>query len=214
MGSYYPTPGKYPVSYARITAGQVQAGSTTIPYLQAVVAATWQVHINRVGQQRMMVEAGRMWSENLLPISRLFAGNGYRYDARYASLYAFGGLVTLYPYNYYTSRFVQGIYNHSFDWKLWTLARNDFSYSSQPYLGLQYGVLWGTLTNGGQHIGVPVAAPTNGYHEGGIILNNLLRMRYSSICYLALNVGCFYPIMPQTDFGKDGRWVIGTAVTF
>jgi hypothetical protein len=75
-------------------------------------------------------------------------------------------------------------------------------------------VLWGTLTNGGQHIGVPVAAPTNGYHEGGIILNNLLRMRYSSICYLALNVGCFYPIMPQTDFGKDGRWVIGTAVTF
>jgi hypothetical protein len=214
MGNYYPTPGKYPISYARITAGQVQAGTTTIPYLQAVVATTWQVHINRVGQQRMMVEAGQLWSDNPLPISRLFAGNGYRYDARYASLYAFGGLMTLYPYDYYTSRFVQGIYNHSFDWKLWTLAHKDFSYSSQPYLGLQYGVLWGTLNNSGQHVGVPVTAPQNGYHEGGIILNNLLRMRYSSVCYLALNVGCFYPIAAQTDLGKDGRWVIGTAVTF
>jgi len=215
FGSYYSMPGRYPVIYAKATGGELTAGHASIPYMQAIVAATWQVHINRLGMERMMIEAGRSWSDAPLPLSRLFAGNGFKYDAKTLSLYAFGGLMTMYPYDYYTDQFVQFIYRHDFDRKLFHLAHKEVPISSAPSVGLQYGMLYGTLAHREAHSGITPGVPDgDGYHEAGLLLNNLIRLQSGSMYYYSLNAGYFYHFNGEVNMEQNGKFVIGASVEF
>ncbi|MBX2907110.1 MAG: carboxypeptidase-like regulatory domain-containing protein [Taibaiella sp.] len=213
FGSYVSLGSQYPICYGKVTYGTLESGSMMRNYVQALAAVKWKKHINRIGTEQLMLEGGKIWSDDALPISKLFAGNGYRYSAKgFLSLYAFGGLTTMFPYEYYTDQFVQAIVRHDFDWKLYRLEAAGVPFSSAPNIGLQYGMLYGTLQNKAAHLYVPFAVPDKPYHEAGIILNGLLRQR-SSTYYQSLNIGYFYHFTPGAiDFEKNGKLVIGVSV--
>jgi hypothetical protein len=80
FGTYISLGSKYPIWYARVTAGILQSGNMNTNYTQALTAIAWQKHINRIGNEHLLLEAGKSWSNEPLPLSKLFAGNGAKYD--------------------------------------------------------------------------------------------------------------------------------------
>ena len=211
FGSYYSLGSKYPVWYGKITMGNLTSGTTLqVPYTQALTAMLWHKHINRLGFEHILIEGGKSWSNSALPLSKLFAGNGYNYDAHSAwSLYTFGGLMTMLPYQYYTDQFASVIFRHDFDWKLYKVEIPDTKFSSAPNICLQYNMLCGTLTHPEAQQYVSFSVPAIGYHEAGLQLNNLVRVIYANLYYLTLNVGYFYHITPVFSTTNNSRAVIG-----
>ncbi len=208
---------KYPIVYGKITTGTQtwQNSDIATNYLQAIAAVQWHKHINRLGNERVLVVAGKVWSERPLPLGKLFAGNGFKYDTKYnTGLYTFGGMMNMYPYEYYSDRFVNLILRHDFDWKIFKLERNDSRGSIAPNLALQYNMLYGALSHPEAQLKVAFGVPDNGYHEAGIIVNNLIRLRYFDLCYLTLNMGYFVHITPGFDSKRDGRIVYGVGLEF
>lgn len=214
FGTYMRTDSKYPIWFGKITAGEVNAGMPYQQYIKAVSGLLWRGHLNRVGTEHIMLEAGKIWSDGSLPISRLFAGNGFKYDARYLySLYGFGGIMTLFPYEVYTDQFAQAVFRHDMDWKLYKLESPRYDLSSAPNIALQYGVLYGTLKNVSAHQSIDIMVPSKGYHEAGMLLNNLIRLR-SRTYYQSFNIGYFYPLSTPgpVDLEKKGKIVIGASI--
>lgn len=213
MGKYYTMGSKYPIWYGRLTVGELTAGATTTSYIQAVTALTWQKHINRLGTERFMIQAGKVWSDAPLPLSKLFAGNGFKYDAAAVlSIYAFGGLMTMYPYEYYTDEYVQVCYRHDFNWKLFRIESAKSKISAAPNIGMQYNLLYGTLAHRAAHSNVAIGVPYTGYHEAGLMLNNLIRMRSGNTYYTTLNLGYFYNPTPVFSLEQNGKLVFGLSV--
>lgn len=220
FGYYYSLGSRYPIIYGKITGGVVTAdGGLNTPYEQLLFATTWQKHINRLGKENFLVEAGKSWSDNPLPLGKLFAGNGYKYDVSgniQESVYTFGGIMTIYPYQFYTDQFVSLIFRHDFDWRLYKLQARRFSLSSAPYFSLQYDVLYGTLQNPLAQRVAGLQVPDNACNEAGLLLNSLVRWRYFNVFYFTLNTGYFYHIIPYPIFdGKvNGRFALGAGVEF
>ena len=213
FGRYYPVTGKYPVWYGKVTTGNLTSGSASVPYTQLVSAILWHKHIDRIGYEHFLVEGGVSWSNGNLPLGKLFAGNGYRYDqgsANTASLYTFGGFMTMFPYEYYTDRFVSFVFRHDFDWRLYKVQIPASKLSSAPFIGLQYNLLYGTLQHPEAQLHTAFSVPNNAYNEVGMLLNNILRVNYLNLYYFTLNTGYFYHI---TDKGA-GKFVIGVSVEF
>ncbi len=202
----------YPIWYANITSGSLESGNMGSAYTQAVSAILWHKHINQIGFEHLLLEGGKSWSNGPLPLSKLFAGNGYKYDTRSVidlSLYTFGGMMTIYPYEYYTDQFVNFIFRHDFDWKLYKADIKRTGLSSIPNICLQYNMLYGTLNNPSAQKYVAFSIPDNAYHEVGLLLNNILRIQELNLYYFNLNLGYFYHITPAFDASKNGRFVLG-----
>jgi len=210
FGYYNSLGSKYPIWYGRVTMGNLTSGNMQTSYTQAVSGVLWNKHVNRLGYEHFLIEGGKSWSDNPLPISKLFAGNGYSYDSR-SSLYGFGGLLTMTPYAYYSDQFVTVSFRHDFDWKLYKLEKTDGQVSSAPNICLGYNMLYGTLSHPEVHTKVAFGVPDNAYHETGLMLNNLVRIKYFDLYYLTFNVGYYYHITPSFDF-KNGRIVYGLGV--
>ncbi len=209
---YVSIPGKYPIVYGRFTYGNLQYSTVKIAYMQVVVALAWQKHFNRLGSERFLVESGKIFSNGILPISKLFAGNGFRNSQQ--SIYTFGGFMTMLPYEFYTDQFVSGMWRHDFDWKLYRFKFPNSNINSSPFLGMQYNYLYGTLKNPGAQRDVEFGIPDKGYHEAGIVLSSLIRIKYLNLYYITLNFGYFYHITPAVDLSKNGRFVYGIGVEF
>ncbi|WP_161499403.1 DUF5686 family protein [Flavipsychrobacter stenotrophus] len=215
FGRYYTLGSKYPIVYGKITAGNLQGVGTDIPYTQIAAAISWQKHLNRIGNERFLVSAGKLFSNDQLPLGKLFAGNGYRYDQNGGlSVYSFGGMLTMYPYDYYTDQFVNVIWRHDFDSKLYKFTVPGSSFSSAPYIALQYNMLYGTLQHRETQKFVAFGVPDNAYHEAGILLNNLVKLKYLNLYYFSFNAGYFYHFTPVTDLNKNGKIVLGFDVQF
>lgn len=215
FGHYLSMGSNYPMWYGKVTTGELQGNiiDTKTTYTQAVSAIAYHKHINRLGFEHILVEGGKVWSDHSLPLSKLFAGNGYRYNTKDGiGIYAFGGFPSMYPYDYYTDQFVSLIFRHDMDRKLYKLDIKGTSLSSAPNICLQYGFLYGTLAHPEDHKYVAFSVPDNTYHEGGLLINNLLRLRYSNLYYLTLNIGYFYHITPAQFDYNNGRLVFGMGV--
>ena len=217
FGSYYSTGSKYPILYGKLTNGMVTGNDMNSSYTQLVAALSWQKHLNRVGNERIMVKSGALWNDAPLPLSKLFAGNGYRYDVQSGTgigYYVFGGMVTMYPYDFYTDRFINAILRHDFDWKLYQLKIPKTKLSSSPFIGLQYGLLYGTLQHPEAQRFVGFRVPDNAYHEAGIMVNNIIRSNAVDLYYITLNMGYFYHVIQAPYSGKNGKMVIGFGLEF
>ena len=208
---------KYPVWYGKITIGVLESGDRQTPYTQAISAVLWHKHINRIGFEHVLLEGGKSWSNGSLPLSKLFAGNGFNYNSGSAipeSIYTFGGMMTIFPYQYYTDQFINFIYRHDFDWKLYKIAVPNSYLSSAPNICLQYNILYGTLAHPEAQQYVAFSVPDNAYHEAGLILNNLIRYKYLNLYYFTINIGYFYHITNTFDAGKNGRAVFSIGFDF
>ncbi|NDC40486.1 MAG: hypothetical protein EBZ77_02895 [Chitinophagia bacterium] len=215
MGVYHATSTNYPILYARIATGTLQTNTGDRTYSQFTAAASLNKHINRIGRERLLLRAGVSLSSQPLPVSKLFAGPGYRYGEEALnnlSLYAFGGLVTMYPYGYYTDRFLNVHFRHDFDFRLYTFNLNKSSFSSSPGVALQYGLLYGSLTHREAQLLTGLNVPDVGYHEVGMLFTNLIRIKYMNVYYLTLSAGYFAHITPVFNATHDSRVVAGVDV--
>lgn len=204
FGKYFAAGTRYPVLYARLSGGHLllsgQVGETR--YAQAVAALSWQVPVNRVGTERILVTAGQSWSDEQLPLSKLFAGRGFRGGGN--AFYVFGGMLTMRPYEYYADRFATLHLRHDFLWKFYHHAK------SSPSLALAYNGMIGTMAGRARHAGVDFAIPDNAYHEAGVLLNDIIRAKYFNVAWMSLNAGYFYHVVSGPfDHKKNGAAVFG-----
>jgi hypothetical protein len=209
FGKYLSTGGKYPILYVKATQGMLDIAAHRINYTQALAAISWQKHIARIGAERWLLQGGKSFSSAPLPLGRLFAGPGVRND-RY-HLFIFGGLQTLYPYTYFSDAFLSWSWRHDFDWKLYH-ARISSDFSSMPGIALIYNGLWGNMANREVHNAFFFDVPDAGYHEAGVMVHNLIRVRYMNLYYIGLSAGYFHPL--KGAWNKDaGNYAIGGSVS-
>lgn len=207
LGKYYSAGSKYPIAYGKIRFGEVDNDQNK--YIHAVGAVKWQKHINRFGNEQFLLMAGGVFSRKPMPLSKLFAGNGFLLEDN--ALYVFGGMQTMLPYQYYADRFLNFYWTHDFDFRFYRLKIGR-KFSSTPSLGLGYNVLWGTLKDTAAHKFVRFSVPDPAYHEGGVMLNRLLRMQFVGLYYINFNAGYFYHLNRHNGEGRNGRFVFGLGV--
>jgi hypothetical protein len=208
FGRYFSTSSDYPICYAKAKYGVLDMAGQKNNYIQAIGAVAWQKHIARIGLERWLLVGGKLWSDDPLPLGKLFAGPGVRADKTH--LYIFGGLQTVYPYNYYTDAFVYGSWKHDFDWRMYKLEFGT-SASSMPGVSLVYNGMWGKLSNASAHQHVAFSVPDAGYHEGGVMVRDILRVKYFGLAYIGLSAGYFYPL--QAAGADPGVYVLGLSLS-
>ena len=211
---YYAVSSQFPVWYGKLAAGKIDSGNMKLPYVQASTALLWHKHINRLGMEHLLVQASKSWSAYPLPLGKLFAANGYNYKGADTdpSVYTFGGMMTITPYLFYTDRYLNLIYRHDFDKKLLRYAVDGSSLSFAPYVCLQYNLIWGGLQHPENQQGAAFSVPSNPYSEVGVILKDLVRIKYLNLYYLCLDLGCFQSPTPSNGSGNGPRLVYGASL--
>lgn len=204
-GTYWPTSTGKPVYYAQVLMGNVSTPSLSIPYVQASAAMQYSHHIHRLGQARLMLKAGKIWSDEPLPLSRLFQANGYRpsNEAGFQNtLYSFGGMMTIAPNTYYGQEFINAYYRHDFDKVLFRAHSKSQMLSMAPHLALQYSVLYLPFADIAKHQYVALKSAEQPYQEAGAILERIVRIKYLNIYYITLNVGYFKQLKAGDNKGS------------
>lgn len=197
---------RYPVVYLKLTAGNIyQDNRYSNNYLQALAAVTWTRHWAGIGNESFLLMAGATRQEQPLPLSKLLAGRGFR--NKDLPIYSFGSFITMYPYEVYTDRFFSANWKHDFNWRLYNLEN-----VSKPYLSIAHNFMIGSLANREVHLGPEFSVPTRGYHETGILLNDLVKINYVNIAHLNLQAGFFYHWDGDIDLKKNGKFVLGLSM--
>lgn len=207
FGRYYPIVTKYPVFYGRIITGRIT--NANINYTQTIAAVSWRKNINRLGNERFLLSAGISLSKQPLPLSKLFAGNGF-YDEN-ISLYTFGGMETMLPYQFYSERFVNFYWLHQFNRSLFR-AELSRRLTVAPKPAIAYNILYGGLKDASVHHHVFFSVAHQGYQEGGLMLNNILRLKILGLYHATFNAGYFHNIPHAPTYENQGRLVYGIGV--
>jgi hypothetical protein len=209
FGYYFPVATKHPIVYFRAGFGTIESGNDySVKYVRALAAVTWRKHFNRWGNDIFRAEAGLIHSFNDKPFSRSFllAAKGFRREG--VNLYAAGGFLTMRPYDYYSDSYASFQYKHDFDKYLWQLK------FSKPFVSIAHNLLYGGISKENKTANTGVAAPGRGYHESGILLNQILQKDFFHITYVYLNAGAFYHWTPSFNWNKNGVWLIGISAGF
>lgn len=204
FGFYFPEVSKYPIVYVRLSGGNISSGTYETNYYRALAAITWSAHINRWGKDNFRIEGGyiKTTDDKGLMRSFLLAGNGYKMPGRF-QLYAWGGFMTMLPYQFFSDKYASLLYMHDFDKRLYKL---DFS---NPYISLAHNILLGNLSKENMLANPGMQTPSTAYNESGIILNSILRYNFADLIYLNINLGAFYHWTDSFDAEKNGRLALG-----
>jgi len=209
FGKYFSNGTKYPIVYGNVNYGKID--ETENSYVKVIAAISWQKHFNRWGKDRFLLIAGKTFSNEPLPLGKIFAGNGFASSRN--SLYVFGGMQTMKPFEYYMDRFVNLYIKHDFDFRFYHLSTKKKTWSSAPFLSLAYNGLIGNLSNVAAQQKVTFSIPDNIYHEAGAIINSILRVNYFGLNYIGLNLGYFNHIHSNM-VAKDSKYTIGISADF
>ena len=203
---YLPTGTRYPVAYANVSYGEMQAGERRTRYYRALAAVTFTKHINRWGADRFKLEAGVIHStgNGPLPRSLLLAANGFRRSG--INFYSWGGFMTLHPFDFYSDRYVQLFYKHDLDKNFWSLRW------SKPYLSLAHNIVYGSLQAVNESANNGLQSFSKGYHESGLVFNRLLRFNIG-FADAGLNAGMYHH-WSSGNWQDNSVWVIGLSAGF
>jgi hypothetical protein len=177
---YMPSATKYPVVYLRIAYGNISSSDYSNRYTRMLTAVTYTYHVNRWGIDHLRAEAGLLNSFNnqAFPLSLLMAGNGIRISN--FSVYSQFGFVTMHPYDFFTDHYVSLLYRHDFDNYFWDKKL------SKPFLTVAHNMIYGSLTAGSKAANPGINSLTKGYHESGLLVNQLIR---KNLHFADLNIG-------------------------
>jgi hypothetical protein len=209
FGYYMPfTVPVYPVIYFRFNAGNINSGNYSANYFRSLIAVTYTKHFNRWGNDKFQLEAGGILTSNNQPLSRSFllAGKGFRNDQ--FNYYAWGGFLTMHPYDYFSDRYISLFYKHDFDKFLW-----QWKYS-KPFISLSHNILFGGLNNENKTANAEIVSPANGYQETGLLINQLLVINYVHLANIYLKTGPFYHWAAPFNINKNAIWVVGISAGF
>ncbi len=175
-------------------------------YVKSIAARSWRKNINGLGKEQFLLSGGIIFSRQPLPLSKLFAANGFL--GKGISVYAFGAMETVLPYQFYSNRYINFYWLHQFNRSLFRLNISRGVIVS-PTPGFAYNMLYGTLKNISVHQKVIFSVPDKVYHEAALMLNNILRFKMLGLYDASLQVGFFHNIPFKTGYPQKGRLVYG-----
>ena len=112
------------------------------------------------------------------------------------------------PYDFYSDKYISMLYKHDFDKYLW-----QFKYS-KPLVSLVHNFMYGGLSQVNKAATIGITSPVSGYHESGVILNQLLQKDLFHTFYLYLNAGAFYHWTSSLTWKNNNVWVVGISTGF
>ncbi len=182
FGQRYSSPGNFPVFYLTLSKGFDDFLNGEFDYFKAEAAISEDFDIRNLGRTSLLLMAGQVWGD--VPYTRLFRGRGsYGGDI---SLYLRHSFQTLRPGEFVSNRYLAFHLAHNFGRFL--LHGKKF----KPELTLAHNFLFGDLRHADSHHKLAIAAPTKGFFEAGLIVDNLLRVKLLNLAYLGFGVGGFY----------------------
>ena len=208
FGYYMPYSTQFPIVYFRLDAGNINSGNYSADYVRPVAAITYAKHFNRWGNDRFQLESGAILTANHQSLSKSFLLAGKGFNNNVFNYYAWGGFLTMHPYDYFNDRYVSLFYRHDFDKFLWQTT------FSKPFISLAYNGMYGGLSNENQLANKGTTAPNHGYHETGILLNQLLALNYLHVANIYINGGLFYHWAAPNDWNNNAVFVAGISMGF
>jgi hypothetical protein len=140
-----------------------------------------------------------------LPRSLLLAGNGFRRSG--LNFYAWGGFLTMRPFEFFSDRYVSVLYRHDLDRNFWSLKW------SKPYLSLAHNMVYGNLNATNKSANPGLRSYGNGYQESGIVFNRILIYNLRFV-QMTINGGYYYHWNKNWDFKRNGIFVAGIGMEF
>src|SRR5690606_5113757 len=161
----------------------VLEGSTSFTQMQLEVEHEFK--IRGVGTTRLFANAGKVWGDNI-PYPYLFYGRGGEGKSD-AGILSTGYFQTMDLYEFLNDEYAQAGFIHNFG-SIFGIKKS----WSKPELKIAYMAAIGDLSdNNASNIPFAYAKMNQPYLEGGLMIDNLLRMS-STFYYSGYGVGVFY----------------------
>jgi hypothetical protein len=212
FGHYMPdnsVPLRYPVLYASFTVGRASAQGYATDYARLLAGLVYERHTKRWGRDEWRLMAGGIATRggnSALPRSFLMAGNGLRRSG--GNFYLPGGYMTMFQNEFYGNRFVSLYYLHSFDKYLW---KNKYS---QPFVSIAHNLLYSGMNSANKQANPDIKAAVSGYHETGLVLNQLVQFGLFNLFTVHVNTGLYAHWTPGFEWGQHTVWVTGIGARF
>lgn len=188
FGTYLAQKTEFPIAYVSLAAGTLKAGPYSVPYVRGMAALQWEKRFPRWGRDSWILELGGLRTEDnrALPLSFLPAIHGLRMGPP-AQVYFWGGLMTVYPHASHSDRYLRLGYRHIMEMPLYHRPW------SSPHLGFSH-LFWLGQLHESHRMANEISGPAvRSFHESGILVHRLLRIRYLNLFYVQLQAGLLFP---------------------
>jgi hypothetical protein len=135
----------------------------------------------RIGQSFIRLESGII--DRSVPYSLLFTSEGS--NDNNLPLIMNNTFQTMKPYEFLSDKYLNLFYSHNFGSLLFETTK------FKPQFVIVQNTGWGTLKNT-SYQGIDFKEKDKGYLESGLIINNLIRLKYLNAFYIGFGVGTFY----------------------
>ena len=185
----YAKPTNYPILYARIDRG-INNSYGEYEYTRLTVKTEKSFEIKNIGKPSIYVESGIIFGN--APIQKL--NNSIGINAL-SSFQISSDLVfeTMYPYEFFSDKFTYIHLKHNFGSLL--LKTKKF----KPELVLASNIGFGTLNNKENHGGVNFKTLEKGFYESGLLINNLIKLNFTTFGVAAYYRYGPYKLQKESD---------------
>jgi len=153
-----------------------------ITYDKLWVQLDYSHHFARMGKTEIRVEAGKIWGN--VPYSFLFSGaGGWNSSVPFVVNNRFN---TMAPNTFTNDEIINFYFRHNFGTRLFSTSK------WKPKLMLTQAIGIGQLSNRDIHQGISLTDMNKGYHESGLVINDIIRVSIFNFCYVGVGTGVFY----------------------
>jgi hypothetical protein len=135
----------------------------------------------RIGQSNIRFAGGLI--DKSVPYSLLFTGEGSKNSI--LPLIIINSFQTMRPYEFLSDKYLNLFYSHNFGSLLFETPK------FKPQFVIVQNSGWGTLKNSSSQ-GIDFKEKDQGYFESGLIINNILKLKYINVFYIGFGIGTFY----------------------
>ncbi len=135
----------------------------------------------RIGQSNIRLASGLI--DKSVPYSLLFTSEGSNNST--LPLVMNNTFQTMKPYEFLSDKYLNLFYSHNFGSLLFKSPK------FKPQFVIVQNSGWGTLRNS-SYQGIDFKEKDKGYLESGLIINNILKLKYINAFYIGFGIGTFY----------------------
>lgn len=204
MGGRLPQATPHPVLEAHYIQGFPGWLGGAFRYRQALLAVEQTFSVRNFGETRYRLETG--WLDRSTPLAKLYNSSGFGRDFQFLTIgHAFQ---TMDRYEFLSDRFLHLFFEHDFGTLLFKTGE------FKPGLSLVHNLALGDLRHPERQEGLDFKTLEQGYYEGGMVVENLIRLNYVNLLYLGLGAGAYYRYGPYSLDQFADNWAFRLAITF